>query len=195
MSSVSTKHSYRFGYLKSEHWKNLRIKKLARERGHCSMCMTSKWGNDVHHIRYPKNLYETTISDLRVLCRTCHEAVHEAMDAHPEYKTFFDTKVAWKGIKYHARKLLIKRGHLVRHKNSKLRSQIIATDRARGEFRRARGRLYYGEDAVIKKWEMPWDDRLAALAPTGREKIPDAIWLSESQKLNGWKCVWPQGEH
>jgi len=79
MSNVDRKHFYRFEYLKSEHWKDLRIAKLASVDAVCARCKTRDLSNDVHHVRY-KNLYDVEIRDLIVLCRHCHDLVHQFLD-------------------------------------------------------------------------------------------------------------------
>jgi hypothetical protein len=60
-------------YLKSDHWKELRSKKLLMNLM-CEVCGTDKH-LDVHHISY-KNLYDVTVSDLKTLCRKCHVGEH-----------------------------------------------------------------------------------------------------------------------
>ena len=65
---------YRSEYLKSEHWKTLRFKKII-ETNCCEKC-TSKVSLDVHHLNY-KNLFDVELNDLQVLCRKCHMAEHE----------------------------------------------------------------------------------------------------------------------
>lgn len=82
--SIEGKHAYRFGYLKSEEWKTVRIEALAREGGKCQVCGEESIFNDAHHIWYPENVYETTEEHLAILCRPCHELLHALM---PESKT------------------------------------------------------------------------------------------------------------
>lgn len=64
---------YRNVYLHSDHWKELRTRKLTINPL-CENC-----GDDTmvepHHINY-KELYDVTLSDLRSLCRKCHNIVH-----------------------------------------------------------------------------------------------------------------------
>lgn len=79
MSGVERKHFYRFEYLKSEHWKDLRISKLASVDATCARCKTRDLSNDVHHVRY-RNLYDVEMLDLIVLCRHCHDLVHQFLD-------------------------------------------------------------------------------------------------------------------
>lgn len=82
--SIESKHAYRFGYLKSEQWRNVRIEALAREKGMCQICREESLSNDAHHVWYPENIYETTERHLVILCRPCHEFVHSML---PECKT------------------------------------------------------------------------------------------------------------
>lgn len=82
--SIESKHAYRFGYLKSEQWKTVRLEALVREKAKCQICGEESISNDAHHIWYPENIYETKEKQLVVLCRTCHEFLHVML---PECKT------------------------------------------------------------------------------------------------------------
>jgi hypothetical protein len=82
--SIESKHAYRFGYLKSEKWKTVRLEALVREKGKCQICGEESISNDAHHIWYPKSIYDTTEKNLVVLCRACHSFVHQMV---PECKT------------------------------------------------------------------------------------------------------------
>lgn len=82
--SIEAKHSYRFGYLKSEEWKAVRLEALARESAKCQICGEESISNDAHHIWYPYNIYETTADHLVILCRPCHDFLHTMI---PEAKT------------------------------------------------------------------------------------------------------------
>lgn len=82
--SIEGKHSYRFGYLKSEQWATVRLEALAREKGKCQICGEESLSNDAHHIWYPENIYETTEAQLVILCRPCHDFLHSLI---PECKT------------------------------------------------------------------------------------------------------------
>jgi len=89
--SIAAKHAYRFGFLKSEKWSNVRLACLARDKGCCMGCGKFDLSNDAHHIEYPENWYDTKLHQLRTLCRECHERVHEIMEVNPE--------MGWKLIK------------------------------------------------------------------------------------------------
>lgn len=67
-------------YLQSEHWQRTRKKKLKKHR-HCEFC-SSTGRLDVHHKTYERRGRER-LSDLVVLCRSCHDAVHDYAKAHP----------------------------------------------------------------------------------------------------------------
>jgi hypothetical protein len=77
---IEARHSYRFGYLKSEHWQCLRVKALAECDARCFFCNVRDLSNDVHHIHYPEELKKTRTVMLRVLCRNHHARLHELMD-------------------------------------------------------------------------------------------------------------------
>lgn len=65
---------YREVYLKSEHWSDLKARKLS-ESPKCSRC--GAMGNlDVHHVNY-RHIFNVELSDLMTLCRKCHDEHHE----------------------------------------------------------------------------------------------------------------------
>lgn len=65
---------YRSVYLKSDHWKDLRARKLARHKI-CEVC--GRMGKlDVHHVSY-RELYDVVETDLVAVCRRCHDEIHE----------------------------------------------------------------------------------------------------------------------
>lgn len=80
MPTISGRHFYRFNYLKSDHWSNLRIEKLASVDACCERCGLRNLSNDVHHMYY-RNLYDVKIEDLAVLCRACHDTMHVIIEA------------------------------------------------------------------------------------------------------------------
>lgn len=82
--SIEAKHAYRFGYLKSEQWANVRLEALAREKAKCQICGEESLSNDAHHMWYPDNIYETREFHLVILCRPCHDFIHAMI---PECKT------------------------------------------------------------------------------------------------------------
>lgn len=82
--SVDSKYAYRFGYLKSEKWKAVRLEALVRESGKCQICGEESISNDAHHAWYPDSIWDTTERQLVVLCRPCHDFIHTMV---PECKT------------------------------------------------------------------------------------------------------------
>lgn len=106
--SIEGKHSYRFVYLKSDQWQNVRVEALARASGKCQICQEESISNDAHHMWYPENIWETTADHLVILCRQCHEFIHTMV---PECKTndeekgrdywlkFRNAIVAWRAAK------------------------------------------------------------------------------------------------
>jgi len=94
--SIESKHAYRFGYLKSEKWKGVRLEALVREKAKCQICGDESISNDAHHVWYPESIWETTEKHLVVLCRGCHEFVHAML---PECKTDDEEKGRTQWIK------------------------------------------------------------------------------------------------
>lgn len=68
------RETYRDEYLHSEHWKQLRERKL-KETPLCETC-GSGYKVEPHHLNY-KNLYDVERCDLKSLCRRCHHNIHE----------------------------------------------------------------------------------------------------------------------
>lgn len=95
--SIEGKHAYRFGYLKSEQWQNVRIEALAREKGKCQICAEESISNDAHHVWYPERIYETRAEQLVVLCRPCHDFIHMML---PECKTNDEEKGRAEWLKF-----------------------------------------------------------------------------------------------
>ena len=61
-------------YLKSDHWKAIRLKALDRAGYRCQLC-SSKQHLNVHHNTYVNRGHED-LKDLVVLCRECHKKFH-----------------------------------------------------------------------------------------------------------------------
>jgi ribosomal protein L37AE/L43A len=95
--SIEGKHSYRFGYLKSEKWQAVRLEALVREKAKCQICGEESISNDAHHVWYPKSIWDTTEMHLVVLCRSCHEFIHEML---PECKTDDEEKGRQHWVKF-----------------------------------------------------------------------------------------------
>lgn len=75
-SGLTGKEWYRLVYLRSDHWKDLRLRAMAAlEKVCCQQCGATR-SLDVHHLRY-RSIYDVKVTDLQVLCRACHEKEHE----------------------------------------------------------------------------------------------------------------------
>lgn len=91
---TESKHAYRFGYLKSEKWKTVRLEAIARDRGMCQFCGKEAGSMaDAHHAFYPKSFWETKPHHLLTLCRECHEYVHDNLP-----KSFSKLNQAWRAF-------------------------------------------------------------------------------------------------
>lgn len=95
---------YRTTYLNSEHWKNLRIRRLARSKGKCDVCGAEGGIHlDVHHLAY-HDLYDVKCKELRAVCRPCHDAVHAVMKAFPSFLAIKNASKRWGRIARVAKK-------------------------------------------------------------------------------------------
>lgn len=66
-------------YLASTEWRKLR-QLLFRARGRkCAVCHTSNGFIDAHHLLYRDPIESGKVEDLMVLCRACHDIVHDKM--------------------------------------------------------------------------------------------------------------------
>lgn len=77
---IAAKHAYRFKFLKSEKWSNIRLEVLAKKDARCDICDHRDLSNDVHHVYYADRWDETPLEYLVVLCRPCHKRVHAEME-------------------------------------------------------------------------------------------------------------------
>jgi 5-methylcytosine-specific restriction endonuclease McrA len=80
---------YRDIYLKTDHWKELKHKKL-QSQNKCERCDNPN-NLDVHHLRY-KHLYDVLEEDLMVLCRKCHSDEH---DVEKIYNLYLESIGVW----------------------------------------------------------------------------------------------------
>ena len=67
-------------YLRTLGWRRRRAVAIARAHGRCEQCGREQWGQwpdvaQVHHLTY-RNLGRERLSDLRVLCLSCHAKQH-----------------------------------------------------------------------------------------------------------------------
>jgi len=71
-------------YLKTDHWKEMRVQALAGADYKCQLCNTDKT-LQVHHRTYERRGYED-LKDLTVLCRHCHAKHHDKLeDKWPDF--------------------------------------------------------------------------------------------------------------
>jgi len=73
---------YRRDYLKSLHWRHLRVKILKRAESQCERCHNAP-ATEVHHMTYKRLGYEW-LADLVALCHACHVA--EGKKPSPKWK-------------------------------------------------------------------------------------------------------------
>lgn len=102
--SVSSTHYYRFEYLKSAHWSDLRLRKLCETDARCEICKTQNFSNDVHHLRY-KQLFDVETSDLKTLCRRCHNYIHNALE-EIRNNPIANHKREWEKAERHAKRMI-----------------------------------------------------------------------------------------
>jgi hypothetical protein len=63
-------------YLRTGHWQKKRKKALQYFGYRCCQCSAEDVVLDVHHTHY-EDLWREKLEDLRVVCRSCHEAAHK----------------------------------------------------------------------------------------------------------------------
>lgn len=64
-------------YMESEHWRELRMRKIRDVGSGCQCCTKKTLHPHVHHIEY-RNFFDVTLDDLAVLCAACHDDFHIA---------------------------------------------------------------------------------------------------------------------
>lgn len=85
-----TKNEYR-EYLKSDHWKQVRQKRIEMDNYRCYLCDKSM-GLNVHHLRYDNLGNEAVNEDLVTLCYKCHKMLHRVINGSK--KEYFSFKTA-----------------------------------------------------------------------------------------------------
>lgn len=71
--NLTPKQKYKV-YLKSAHWKQLRLKILLRDNYKCRLCGNSS-KLEVHHLTY-NNKGKENLDDLITVCSKCHRDIH-----------------------------------------------------------------------------------------------------------------------
>lgn len=88
-------------YLQSEHWLETREQKL-QQVSLCEGCGKSR-GLEVHHLTYER-VGKEEMSDLQVLCATCHRRTHGRVPEAKDFKrTGGGTLFGWETIEYSRR--------------------------------------------------------------------------------------------
>ena len=132
-------------YLQSEWWRKIRKEALDHADNHCMICASTE-KLDVHHNTYERLGCEK-LSDVIVLCRSCHELYHSKVDGErkqpdsilPAISNFFNSihhfgqvKLVEFSAKEH--RLTINVPHaIVMHKANASKNQLIkAINRSQG---------------------------------------------------------------
>lgn len=76
-SGLSRRWWYRNIYLYSQHWRDLRDQKFAKDGKQCKTCGTHH-NLQCHHLKY-RSIYNVTPDDLEVLCQRCHNKEHKRL--------------------------------------------------------------------------------------------------------------------
>jgi len=195
--STAARHYYRFVYLKSDHWQDLRLRKLVAAKAMCAICNHESVHNDVHHIVY-RNLYDAELGDLRVLCRDCHKAVHAVLDENlciacarggglVPLSEVVDSRRKWGRI----HKITRQRVHNFRAKHRLLASQVQKDWKTRFRHMRVEWREY---GLIFVKEDAPWSKKLYQKW----RKCPNApTWqlIAWAQQFGPLTTIFQNGEH
>lgn len=90
-------------YLKSDHWKQLRARKMRRKKN-CGVCATTE-NVTVHHLTY-RNIYDVETTDLRRMCWRCHSLAHDLMKSRKLRVTSESNHGKWNQTKAAVKKAL-----------------------------------------------------------------------------------------
>lgn len=75
--SVERRLAYRHWLRNSFEWETIRLMALAKAENKCRICGHENPKNDVHHLWYRERWAKTRFWDVVVLCRRCHDRVHQ----------------------------------------------------------------------------------------------------------------------
>ena len=81
-------------YFKSAKWRQIRAERLRKDFYCCHLCY-AQHNLECHHITY-KNFGNENINDLRILCRSCHQSIHDKY-GYPENEHDYFNYVFWDG--------------------------------------------------------------------------------------------------
>lgn len=102
--ALTPKQAYQ-EYLKSDHWKTLRAAKLEEAFHICQKCYRDK-NLQVHHLFYRHPWTSAVLSDLKVLCESCHRRAHGLRVTYPPRRQRRQSKTIQKRSKQrHDRKV------------------------------------------------------------------------------------------
>lgn len=73
-------------YLKSSHWRNFKKRYFASHPRLCAVCGSSE-KIELHHVSYERLGNEREDSDVKPLCRPCHEVTHLLVDTGVPLRT------------------------------------------------------------------------------------------------------------
>lgn len=73
------------GYLASAEWRSVSAERRYIDGYKCVCCGATE-GLNVHHLYYPKDVYDTTSEMLVTLCHACHRLVHRIQELYDEAK-------------------------------------------------------------------------------------------------------------
>lgn len=141
---------YRETYLKSPEWKATRAASISQHDSTCCLCREKKESLDVHHLSY-KNLFCEKLSEIRPVCRECHDKVHELFEKFPKLKKL-PPREQWRIVQTH----LHKHKSEFRPKREKLHHRKYGQRNI--EFGICRNVL--SEIGLIVKSKMKWRDEL-----------------------------------
>ena len=81
-------------YLQSDHWRELKKEKARKRPTKCAICGATDQ-IDCHHVLY-RNWFDVQTSDLRWLCRKCHDLVHQVIhEVRPQKKKRNNPQALW----------------------------------------------------------------------------------------------------
>lgn len=137
-------------YMRSEHWKKLKAKALKDKPNVCFGCGTAgtKTRLEMHHLGYT-HLYQERGSDLRLLCRSCHEGVHSL--AQEEKCSLRAATKKWRLIKQGPGNYDPKLVRAEREKRGKHYKKYAGPREYRRSIQRLRKKGIVGSDEIVKR--------------------------------------------
>lgn len=191
---------YRKTYLRSDHWEDLRLKKLSQKDAKCCICRCRSLSNDVHHVDY-KGLWDVKTRHLRVLCRSCHAEVHQVLESRPWIRTIENPAKRWYfttiPIFTRLRKQKRKIAQTIRHSDPSFRGYFSKNEiMAYKEFHAARSWLfsvgYLSHFERNGKRNMQWTCGLLHWARLKTRPIHAMDWFLECVKRS---TAWNNGSN